>query len=229
VRLVHDVLLIEDDLELGRLLRDELRGAGYLCRWATTAQRALRELEVRLADLVILDLQLPDRSGFDLLPELRARARAPILVVTARVLGEDKVRALDLGADDYITKPFWAAELFARLRALLRRAGSESQASGLQLYGELRIDVTAREVFVGGEGCRLTPTEFNLLRHLAARPGQALRHEQLMDAVLPREDSATEALQVHVSRLRRKLGREGWRIRTVWGIGYRLDTGASEA
>lgn len=226
---MHDVLLIEDDLDLGRLLRGELQRAGYRCRWATTAALALLEIERRRPDVTLLDLQLPDRSGFDLLPELRVRSAMPVIVVTARLLGQDKVRALDLGADDYITKPFWAEELLARLRAVVRRARQDAAAVDVQQFGTLRIDVPARQVSIAGDFCPLTPTEFNLLRHLARRPGQALRREQLIDAVLPKEGSATEALQVHISRLRRKLGAEGWRVKTVWGIGYRLDSDAAES
>jgi len=224
---MHDVLLIEDDLDLGRLLRGELQRAGYRCRWATTAALGLLEIERRRPDVTLLDLQLPDRSGFDLLPELRRRSAMPVIVVTARLLGDDKVRALDLGADDYVTKPFWAQELLARLRAVVRRTRPQASAVDVQL-GALRIDVPARQVSVAGAPCSLTPTEFNLLHHLARRPGQALRREQLVDAVLPKEGSATEALQVHISRLRRKLGAEGWRVKTVWGIGYRLDVDAPE-
>jgi len=226
---MHDVLLIEDDLDLGRLLRGELQRAGYRCRWATTAALALLEIERRRPDVTLLDLQLPDRSGFDLLPELRVRSAMPVIVVTARLLGHDKVRALDLGADDYITKPFWTEELLARLRAVLRRTRRDATAIDVQEFGTLRIDVPARQVSIAGDLRPLTPTEFNLLRHLARRPGQALRREQLVDAVLPKEGSATEALQVHVSRLRRKLGAEGWRIKTVWGIGYRLDSDAADS
>ncbi|MBY0278646.1 response regulator transcription factor [Candidatus Binatia bacterium] len=225
---MHDVLLIEDDLELGRLLRGELQRAGHRCRWATTGALALLEVERRKPDVVLLDLQLPDRSGFDLLPELRRRSPMPVIVVTARLLGDDKVRALDLGADDYITKPFWAEELLARMRAVVRRTRQDPAAADVQELGTLRIEVLARRVSVGGVDCALTPTEFNLLQHLARRPGQALRREQLIDAVLPNEGSATEALQVHISRLRRKVGAEGWRVKTVWGIGYRLDAGAEE-
>lgn len=225
---MHDVLLIEDDLDLGRLLRGELQRAGYRCRWATTAALALLEIERRRPDVALLDLQLPDRSGFDLLPDLHRRGAIPVLVVTARLLGEDKVRALDLGADDYITKPFWAEELLARLRAVVRRARPETTPADVHEFGTMRIDVPSRQVSIAGVLCPLTPTEFNLLRHLTRRPGQALRREQLVDAVLPKEGSATEALQVHVSRLRRKLGAEGWRVKTVWGIGYRLDAAAAE-
>jgi DNA-binding response OmpR family regulator len=224
---MHDVLLIEDDLDLGRLLRGELQRAGYRCRWATTAALALLEIDRRRPDVALLDLQLPDRSGFDLLPELRQRSAMPIIVVTARLLGDDKVRALDLGADDYITKPFWAEELLARLRAVVRRSRPDASTADVQEFGTLRIDVPGRQVSIAGALCQLTPTEFNLLRHFARRPGQALRREQLVDAVLPKEGSATEALQVHISRLRRKLGAEGWRVKTVWGIGYRLDADAA--
>ena len=120
--------------------------------------------------MTLLDLQLPDRSGFDLLPELRLRSAMPVIVVTARLLGHDKVRALDLGADDYITKPFWAEELLARLRAVVRRARQDATAVDVQEFGTLRIDVPGRQVSVAGAFCSLTPTEFNLLRHLARRP-----------------------------------------------------------
>ena len=218
------LLLVEDDPRLGRALRSELVGAGYTVTLVTDGATGLRRGLSEPFDAVLLDLMLPGRSGLEVLRGLRDGAiTAPILVLTARTEGPDKVKALDLGADDYVTKPFWTEELLARLRALQRRAGTEAPEPTASLQvGRIRVDLDARRVFVDDEQVSTTPTEFDLLAHLAARPGRAVRREQLAEAVL-RDDSASEtALQTQVSRLRRKLGGANKALETVWGIGYRL-------
>lgn len=218
------LLLVEDDPRLGRALRSALAGAGYTVTLVTDGATALRRGLSEPFDAVLLDLMLPFRSGFEVLRGLRDGAMAaPILVLTARTEGPDKVKALDLGADDYVTKPFWTEELLARLRALLRRAGIEAPAPRSSLHvGRIRVDPDARWVFVDDEPVSTTPTEFDLLVHLAQRPGRAVRREQLAAAVLRDEAASETALQTQVSRLRRKLGGASKALETVWGIGYRL-------
>ncbi|MCA9491780.1 MAG: response regulator transcription factor [Myxococcales bacterium] len=216
------VLLIEDDERLAAQARPAIEGAGFECVWAPDALRGLSAVGEERPDLVLLDLMLPDRSGFSVLEELRSRSAIPVIVLTARVLGEDKVAALDLGADDYLTKPFWDQELIARIRAVLRRQRAVHDAE-VFAFGQVRIDLGSRNVQVDGVDVRLTPTEFNLLTYLLRRPGQALRSERIIDMVLLTEDASLPALQAQMSRLRRKLGEDGRRIQTVWGIGYRFD------
>lgn len=216
------LVLIEDDERLARQLLPALAHAGYPSQWAATAGEGLEAIKLHDPDLVLLDLMLPDGSGFEVLRALRAGSAVPVIVLTARLLGQDKVRALDLGADDYITKPFWTEELCARIRAVLRRGVLSPSAPDCLRFGAVEIDVGARAISVAGERKHLTVTEYDLMIYLAKRPGRVVLREHLIDAVLPGEDSAFEALQAHISRLRRKLGEDGKAIVTVRGIGYRF-------
>jgi DNA-binding response OmpR family regulator len=222
------ILLIEDDSTLGDLLRVELDRAGYECVWARDASTGLDAFHAHHPALVLLDLMLPDYSGFFVLERLREVSQVPVIVLTARHLSSDKVRGLDLGADDYMTKPFWNEELLARVRARLRR-NTAPQAARRVSFGAVCIDLDARTVTISGETEHLSPTEYALLVYLVERDGRAVRGEQLAEAVLTGEDTTRTALQTHVSRLRRKLGEDGQRIRTVWGIGYRFDSGDDDA
>ncbi|MCB9766472.1 MAG: response regulator transcription factor [Alphaproteobacteria bacterium] len=216
-----EILLIEDDTTLGWLLRDELRAAGYRCRWVDTAADGLTELAERPPALVLLDLMLPDRSGFAVIREVRKAHAVPIIVVSSRASSEDKIEALDLGADDYVTKPFSAGELLARIRARLRTRDPKPAAR--MAFGAVAVDRPARRVTVAGTPCALTPTELDVLLALLDRAGETVLHEDLAAEVLPGQDVSERAVHTHVSRLRRKLGADGARIETVWGLGYRLD------
>lgn len=222
------VVLIEDDPRLGAQLKPELERAGFACEWVRDAEAGLRAIEREVPDLVLLDLMLPDRSGFDVLAALRRRSQVPVIVITAKALGEDKVRALDLGADDYVTKPFWSDELTARMRAVLRRYATSAVALSpapdrVYRFGDVVIDWSAHTVVVAQKPCHLTPTQFSLLRYFVERAGQALPSERIVLAVFQHESSATEALQTQISRLRKKLKGDGDCIKTVWGIGYRFE------
>ncbi|MFT5682725.1 MAG: DNA-binding response OmpR family regulator [Myxococcota bacterium] len=216
------ILLIEDDLKLGELLEEELSRADHTCVWCGDGETGLVELRSSPPDLVLLDLMLPGRWGFHVLEEIRRDSAVPVIVLTARLLGEDKVRALDLGADDYITKPFWTGELLARIRAVMRRAGGSVPAEQGTGFGAVTVHRQTRTVEVDGQDCELTPTEWALLSYFLDRPEQSIRRDELIRAVLPGEGSTRQALQTQVSRLRQKLGVDGERISTVWGIGYRF-------
>lgn len=213
------VLIIEDDGELGAQIVRHLQGAGLTTRWLRDG-RILDGDDLRDVALVVLDLMLPSMHGFDILKHLRARSDIPVLVLTARNDTADKIRGLRLGADDYMTKPFWPEELVERVRARLRRpalARGESQE-----VGALRIDRGARQVLLGGKPVALTRSEFDLLAALADRPGAAITRRALTELILdPDRDGDERTLDVHVSRLRKKLGDPSL-IETVWGIGYRL-------
>lgn len=216
--MVQRVLVVEDDLALGAQIESHLRRAGYAPIWWKEGRR----IDGPAPDvaLVILDLMLPGVYGLDMLKGLRAKTDVPVLVLSARADAADKVRALALGADDYLTKPFWPEELIERVRARLRRPTLQ-RGSRLE-FGELAIDLAAHSATTAGAPLELTALEFNLLVSLAKREGQAVSRSALAELVLDPERSNSErTLDVHVSRLRKKLGAHA-QIETVWGIGYRF-------
>lgn len=217
------VLVVEDDRALGAQIASHLRRAGLDPIWWTEGRR-LAPGELPDVDLVVLDIMLPGAYGMDMLRDLRASSEVPVLVLSARTDTSDKVRALALGADDYMTKPFWPEELVARVRARLRRP-TMSRASVVEV-GPLRIDLDRREVHVSGARVDLTRVELGILAALAEQPGKAATRSFLAERVLDGErEGAERTLDVHVSRLRKKLG-PGTFVETVWGIGYRLALGA---
>lgn len=221
------LLLVEDDKLLGETLCGELRGAGWTVEWAQDIYYGRRYANNEEFDAILLDLRLADGSGLDLLEELRdTGSKVPVVVLTARVSGEDKVNALDLGADDYVTKPFWTDELLARLRAVLRRAEGQAPPAARKIrLGSCVLNLDAQRLTRGDEVIELTPTEFDILAYLAQRLDRPVRRAQLSDAVLLVEDAHESALQAHISRIRKKLGLDASRLQTVWGIGYRLSPG----
>jgi DNA-binding response OmpR family regulator len=173
--------------------------------------------------LIVLDLMLPGGHGLDVLKHVRgSQHQVPVLILSARTETTDKVRALELGADDYLTKPFWPEELIARVKARLRRPTLTGQNAVVEL-GRLVINVEGRTVAVDAVPVELTRVEFDLLHALAKRPGTAVSRGWLVDHVLdPERDGVERTLDVHVSRLRKKLGDAGSMVATVWGVGYRL-------
>jgi two-component system response regulator MtrA len=214
------ILLVEDDRQLGAQIVQHLRGAGYEPLWWTEG-RVLALGELPEVSLVILDLMLPGAYGLDMLKSLRTSSEVPVLILSARNDTLDKVRALKLGADDYMTKPFWPEELIERVRARLRRPTLQRAQEQLEL-GPLSIHLSAHEVKVRGQPVELTRVEFALLAALARRPGEAVTRQWLVQHVLDPEKEGTErTLDVHVSRLRRKLAPLQC-VETVWGVGYRL-------
>ena len=219
-----NILLIEDDEQLGELLSTELSREAHECVWFRTMDGVTEAINKNHPDVILLDLMLPDGSGYDLLKQIRGISDAPIIVISARILGEDKVRALDLGADDYVSKPFWINELSARIRAVMRRKNVDLSMTGEVMYVDsISVHFGSREVHKDGVTLPLTPTEFGLLEFFLRRPRQAVKREEIIDAVFKNPTSASEALQTHISRLRKKLGDAGSRIKTVWGVGYRFD------
>jgi DNA-binding response OmpR family regulator len=218
-RVSERILVIEDDSELGRQVVARLRSAGFDPIWWQRGER-LGAAEVPDVALVILDLMLPGAHGLDVLRDLRAHSEVPVMVLSARNDTSDKVRALQLGADDYMTKPFWPEELLERVRARLRRP--VLLRDDVIEVGALRLDLSIPRVWVREREVALTRTELAFLIALAKRPGQALSRAWLAEHVLdPAREGSRRTLDVHASRLRKKLGPEVV-IETVWGVGYRL-------
>jgi DNA-binding response OmpR family regulator len=229
------VAVIEDDPAIGEVLAMHLGAAGCEVRRYADGPAALREAAEFWPDLVVLDLRLPGMDGFTLLERLRAVRDVPVLVVTARGDVRSKVRGFELGADDYVVKPFDPDELLARVRALLRRSGPLLEDT--VRVGELRVDRAAYAVYVRGRAVALSRREVDLLYVLARSPNRAFTRGQLLDLVWGSDASVDErTVDAFVTRLRRKLleawGEEGepppWRIETVWGVGYKLAVQASE-
>ncbi len=217
------VLLIEDDSALGEQIVSHLRRAGFEPTWWQEGRMIEPDAAQGLA-LVVLDLMLGGINGLDILKDLRSRSDVPVLVLSARTDTTDKVRALKLGADDYMTKPFWPEELIERVRARLRRP--ILQRNDMLEAGPLHIDLAQRTARVHARPIDLTRVELDLLTALARRPGVALTRAWLAENVLdPERDRNDRTVDVHMSRVRKKLGAEVV-IETVWGIGYRLATGA---
>jgi two-component system KDP operon response regulator KdpE len=219
------VLVVDDEPQIVRGLRVILRDAGYQVQAATTKQEALDAVAAHPPDAVVLDLVLPDGSGVDVCSEIRNWSGLPIIVLSAVGDEREKVRALDVGADDYITKPFGTDELLARLRAALRRAGDEGDEPAVSV-GDLVIDTAAHRVTRAGEEIHLTPIEFDLLRLLAQHRGKLVTHRQLLRTVWgPAYETETHYLRVHFAHMRAKLEPDPSHPRYVItdpGIGYRL-------
>jgi two-component system, OmpR family, response regulator RegX3 len=217
------VLLVEDDEPVAESLRRGLGRYGFEVDWVRTGAEALA---AEPAGLVLLDLGLPDTDGLDVCRELRARSDVPIIVISARADEVDRVVGLEIGADDYVSKPFGVREVIARMRAVLRRAkpGQAEPAASGYAGGRLVIDRRARRVHLDGAELSLAPKEFDLLVFLAEEPGAALTREQIMEAVWDSNwFGSTKTLDVHIGALRRKLG-DAVTVETVRGVGFRLVT-----
>jgi two-component system KDP operon response regulator KdpE len=222
------VLLVEDELPIRRFVGAALANAEYQLDEAGTGAQALQHAAQSPPDLVILDLGLPDMDGQDVIRRLREWLSAPIIVLSARDQEQQKISALDNGADDYLTKPFSTAELLARIRVALRHAGRSGDDAGKTTfeYGELKVDLAARRVFVAGAEVHLTPIEYKLLTTLVHHAGKVLTHRQLLKEVWgPQQTQETHYLRVFMANLRRKLESDPAQPRyllTEQGVGYRL-------
>jgi len=220
------ILIIEDEPELVKVLRSYLEQAGFTVLSAYRGDTGLSTWEHKRPDLVILDLNLPGMDGLDVAREIRRKANTPILMLTARVEEADQLVGLELGADDYITKPFSPRLVVARVRALLRRATSTATTPRVLRVADLEIDLDAHTVSRGGLLIDLTPTEFNLLATMAAQPGRAFSRLQLLEATQGVAYEGYErTIDAHIKNLRAKLEanpRQPRYIETVFGVGYRL-------
>jgi two-component system KDP operon response regulator KdpE len=220
------ILICDDEAQILRALRVILGDAGFEVVPATTVQEALDAAAVRPPEAAIIDLVLPDGDGVDVCRSIREWSEMPLLVLSAVGDERDKVRALNAGADDYVTKPFGPDELVARLRAALRRVSPENEAEPVLAADDIEIDLPAHRVTRSGEEVHLTPTEFDLLRLLVRNRGRLLTHRMLLKEVWgPGFQDDTQVLRVHIANLRRKIEPESGKprlIRTDPGVGYRF-------
>jgi DNA-binding response OmpR family regulator len=220
---MNRVLLVDDDVQLCNLLAERLAGEGYAMETVHDGSRGLeRALSMEYA-LVVLDLMLPGMGGLDILRRLRKVSPVPVLILTARGEDSDRIRGLEMGADDYVPKPFNPRELIARIRAILRRTGRTEVSAAPLAVGDLRLDPAVREAWLEDAPVNLTSAEFTLLEAFMRQPGCILSREQLTESVLGRKLGPFDrVIDVHVSNLRRKLGvpQDGQRIKAVRGSGY---------
>lgn len=224
------ILIVEDDAHIRRLLKATLQRAGHEAVEAADARQALALLDIEHPNVVLLDLGLPDRDGLELIEPMRLRSAATLIVVSAREDSAEKVAALDLGADDYVTKPFDTAELLARIRTALRhqRTGTADEASAIIDAGSVRIDLEYRRVLRDGAEIHLTPKEYAVLAELARRPDRVLSHSQLLKSVWgPAQTDRVEYLRIAIRGLRQKLEADPSQPRLIineLAVGYRLRT-----
>ncbi len=227
------VLVVDDEPQILRAVRAALRGHGYDVQTATDGEDALDQIALHPPDIVILDLVMPGKSGFDVVQEMRAWSSVPVVVLSARGEESDKVTALDLGADDYLTKPFGMNELLARIRVALRHRPEAGGAEPLVRAGEVIVDLARRTVARAGVAVHLTPTEWQLVMELARNPGKVLTQRMLLQRVWgPEYGEEAQYLRVYVNQLRRKLEADPARPRIIItepGVGYRFIADEPEA
>lgn len=226
--MIKQVLLIEDEAGISQMIKVQLKMFGFEVQTAVDAKTAMSIKNIEAIDVIILDWMLPDAEGPNIIPKLRERTKAPILMLTARSEIIDKLVGFDAGADDYLTKPFDMMELIARIKALIRRSGAsiEKNESKIITYKGLSIDLQTRKVEVDGEEVELTPTEFTILETMIKKPGVVFSREKLLELVMGYEyEGYGRTLDSHIARLRSKLEldvKNPEYIFTVFGIGYKL-------
>lgn len=217
------ILVVDDEPQILRFLKPSLTAAGYEVLTAESAAEALKLTALKSPDVILLDLGLPDRDGKDVIRELRTWTATPIIVVSARDREAEKIDAFDLGADDYVNKPFGIGELTARLRAALRHAAQGKGETSRLVSGPLVVDLAAHVVTFDGAAVKLTPKEFELLAILVRNAGRIVTHRQILTAVWgPAHTEDLQYLRVFIGQLRQKLGGSASNILTEPGVGYRF-------
>ena len=228
--MARKVLIVEDDHNIADLLRLYLEKEGYEVAIAPDGVRGVERFRSEQPDLVLLDVMLPGMDGWAVCRSIRAEAKIPIIMLTAKSETEDKVYGLKQGADDYITKPFEMKEVLARIEAVLRRSGMEPEKGGRRLtFDKLIIDMEAFELTVDGKKLSIPPKEMELLFHLASSPNRVYTRNQLLDEVWGFDYFGdTRTVDVHIKRLREKLEgvSEQWELKTVWSVGYKFEVKA---
>jgi len=230
---VRRILVVDDDAWVRKLVRGYLERAGFTVTVAATGPEALAEVTAHPPDLVVLDLMLPGMDGLDVARQIRRSSAVPIIMLTARTTEDDRVLGLELGADDYVTKPFSAREIEARVRAVFRRAEGGSEGPKVREAGGVRVDHDRHEAWVDGRRVDLTALEFDLLAFLVQHPDRAFTRLELLEGVRGSSYASFErAVDSHIKRLRRKIEaapESHSRIVTVYGVGYKLSTEGTRA
>ena len=229
--MANKILVVDDDLHICELLKLYLENDGYTVYIANDGQEAVTTFLNKTPDLVLLDIMLPKMDGWQVCREIRKTSTAPIIMLTAKGETFDKVLGLELGADDYVVKPFEAKEVMARVKAVLRRTKGESDAQAREkkivIYDNLEINITNYELKVKDETIDTPPKELELIYHLASNPNRVYTRDQLLDEVWGFDYSGeSRTVDVHIKRLREKLEgvSEKWVLKTVWGVGYKFET-----
>ncbi len=219
------ILIVDDEEQIRRLLKVALGGHDYQIDEAASGQDGLRQAAIFHPDLIILDLSLPDLDGLSVLERIREWSQVPVIILTVQEHEDQKIKALDSGADDYITKPFSMGELLARIRVAMRHA-ADTEDEPVIILGDLSIDLAHRLVTLKGKELKLTPTEYDILKNLAVHSGRVLTHKQLLCEIWGKEyQNETHYLRVYIGQLRRKIEPDATRPRyiiTEPGVGYRL-------
>jgi two-component system KDP operon response regulator KdpE len=222
------ILVIDDEKQIRRMLKAALSGYDYDIAEASSGHEGLNQTAIFHPDLIILDLGLPDLDGIEVIKRLREWTQIPIIILSVREHEDDKIKALDVGADDYVTKPFSMGELLARIRVALRHVAKSEDEPILTFFGELTVDLAHRNVILKGEDVKLTPTEYEILKYLALQAGRVVTHGQLLRAIWgPNYQEETQYLRVYIGQLRRKIEADPSQptyIITEPGVGYRLVT-----
>jgi two-component system KDP operon response regulator KdpE len=226
------ILVVDDEPQIRRSLQVNLEGNGYAVVTAETAEQALQAIASRVPDVIVLDLLMPGMDGIELTRRIREQSTVPIIVLSAIGDERKKVETLEVGADDYVTKPFSTEELVARIRSVLRRVAGAHGSTPVFTVGDLLVNFDRREVWLRGEAVKLTPTEYDLLKYLIEHAGKVLTHRMLLTAVWgPAYSDQTQYLRVFVGQLRKKLEKDPARPRFILtdpGVGYRLGPGNLE-
>jgi len=226
------ILVVDDEPQIRRSLQVNLEGKGYAVVTAEDAEQGLQAIANRAPDVIVLDLLMPGMGGIELTRRIREHSTVPIIVLSAIGDERKKVEALELGADDYVTKPFSTEELLARIKSVLRRAAGAQSSQPVWTSGELSVNFDRREVRLNGELVRLTPTEYDLLKYMIEHAGKVLTHRMLLTAVWgPAYNDQAQYLRVFVGQLRKKLEKDTTRPRYILtdpGVGYRFDAGVMD-
>lgn len=226
------ILIADDDPEIRRLIAETLQAEGFDTLQAADGEEAVALLSSRTVQLIIMDVMMPRTNGLMATVKIRERSNVPILMLSARSERDDRVLGLGSGADDYLTKPFYSAELTARVRSLLRRylelgSAADRKESGLLSYYDLQLDASAKKLTVRGQAVRLTATEYKIVRLLLGRPGQVFSAEEIYEAVWNTDAYAVEnTVMIHISRIREKIEinpKKPEYLKVVWGIGYKIE------